>query len=170
MKKKLRLIAAPFIVLWIVGCTGPRAANNFNTIEHRTISISVREFYIEEADYNYTGKPLNFGYDLAAKIEDKLRRSEKFSQVEMTSQTATPDTDLVVEGRYKAISWATLAVEGRIISVKEKKELAAFRYKRHSSKGMEKLVEELAEDIANFIEKQIRLGVEIKGKGRVYVQ
>ncbi len=169
MKKKLNLFAAAVIVLWTIGCAGPRALDNSKPIDLRTLSISVREFSIQETEYN-TGKSLNFGYDLAAKIEDKLRRSKKFSQVEMTSQTDTPDTDLVVEGRCKPISWTTLAVEGKIIRVKDKKELAVFEYKRHSIKGMEQLIEELADDIADFIKKQIQNGVEIQGKGWLYVQ
>ena len=170
MKKKLNLIAAAAILLWVIGCAGTRALDNSNPIDHRTISISVREFSIEDADNNYTGNSLNFGYDLAAKIEKNLRRWGKFSQVEMTSQTDIPDTDLIVEGRYKPISWTTLAVEGKIIKVKDKKELAVFEYKRHSLKGMEQLIEELAEDIANFTKKQIQNGVEIQGKGWLYVQ
>lgn len=169
MEKKWNLIAATVIVLWTIGCAGPRALDNSKPIDLRTLSISVREFSIEETEYN-TGKSLNFGYDLAAKIENKLRRSKKFSQVEMTSQTDIPDTDLVVEGRYKPISWTTLAVEGKIIRVKDKKELAVFEYKRHSIKGMEQLIEELADDIADFIKKQIQNGVEIQGKGWLYVQ
>lgn len=169
MKKKLNLFAAAVIVLWTIGCAGPRALDNSKPIDLRTLSISVREFSIQETEYN-TGKSLNFGYDLAAKIEDKLRRSKKFSQVEMTSQTDMPDTDLVVEGRCKPISWTTLAVEGKIIRVKDKKELAVFEYKRHSIKGMEQLIEELADDIADFIKKQIQNGVEIQGKGWLYVQ
>ena len=169
MKKKLNLFAAAVIVLWTIGCAGPRALDNSKPIDLRTLSISVREFSIQETEYN-TGKSLNFGYDLAAKIEDKLRRSKKFSQVEMTSQTDIPDTDLVVEGRCKPISWTTLAVEGKIIRVKDKKELAVFEYKRHSIKGMEQLIEELADDIADFIKKQIQNGVEIQGKGWLYVQ
>lgn len=169
MKKKLNLILAAVIILWVIGCAGPRVLDNSKPIDHRTLSISVREFSIEETEYN-TGKSLNFGYDLAAKIENKLRRSKKFSQVEMTSQTDTPDTDLVVEGRCKPISWTTLAVEGKIIRVKDKKELALFEYKRHSIKGMEQLIEELADDIAHFTKKQIQNGVEIQGKGWLYVQ
>lgn len=169
MKKKLNLIVAAVIVLWTIGCAGPRALDNSKPIDLRTLSISVREFSIEETEYN-TGKSLNFGYDLAAKIENKLRRSKKFSQVEMTSQTDTPDTDLVIEGRCKPISWTTLAVEGKIIRVKDKKELALFEYKRHSIKGMEQLIEELADDIAHFTKKQIQNGVEIQGKGWLYVQ
>ncbi len=170
MKNKLNLIAATVMVLWTIGCAGPRALDNSKPIEHRTLSISVREFSIEEADNNYTGRSHNFGYDLAAKIEKKIRRSGKFSQVEMTSQTDIPDTDLVVEGRYKPISWTTLAVEVKIIKVKEKKEFAVFEYKRHSLKGMEQLIEELADDIADFIKKQIQNGVEIQGKGWIYTQ
>lgn len=169
MKNKLNLILAAVIILWVIGCAGPRVLDNSKPIDHRTLSISVREFSIEETEYN-TGKSLNFGYDLAAKIENKLRRSKKFSQVEMTSQTDTPDTDLVVEGRCKPISWTTLAVEGKIIRVKDKKELALFEYKRHSIKGMEQLIEELADDIAHFTKKQIQNGVEIQGKGWLYVQ
>lgn len=169
MKKKLNLILAAVIILWVIGCAGPRVLDNSKPIDHRTLSISVREFSIEETEYN-TGKSLNFGYDLAAKIENKLRRSKKFSQVEMTSQTDTPDTDLVVEGKCKPISWTTLAVEGKIIRVKDKKELALFEYKRHSIKGMEQLIEELADDIAHFTKKQIQNGVEIQGKGWLYVQ
>lgn len=169
MKKKWNLIAAAVIVLWTIGCAGPRALDNSKPIDLRTLSISVREFSIEETEYN-TGKSLNFGYDLAAKIENKLRRSKKFSQVEMTSQTDTPDTDLVIEGRCKPISWTTLAVEGKIIMVKDKKELALFEYKRHSIKGMEQLIEELADDITDFTKKQIQNGVEIQGKGRLYLK
>ncbi len=168
VKKRLNLILAAVIILWIIGCAGPQVLDNSKTIEHRTLSISVREFSIDEADNNYTGNSPNFGYDLAAKIEKKIRRSGKFSQVEMTSQTDIPDTDLVVEGRYKPISWTTLAVEGKIIKVKDKKEFAVFEYKRHSLKGMEQLIEELADDIADFIKKQIQNGVEIQGKGWVY--
>lgn len=170
MKKKLNLILAAVIILWVIGCAGPRVLDNSKPIDHRTLSISVREFSIEEADNNYTGNSLNFGYDLAAKIENKLRRSKKFSQVEMTSQTDTPDTDLVVEGKCKPISWTTLAVEGKIIRVKDKKELAVFEYKRHSLKGMEQLIEELADDITDFTKKQIQNGVEIQGKGWLYLK
>jgi hypothetical protein len=35
---------------------------------------------------------------------------------------------------------------------------------------MEQLIEELADDIADFIKKQIQNGVEIQGKGWLYVQ
>ncbi len=170
MKRRLNLILAAAIVLCVFGCAGPRALDNSNPIEHKTISIAVREFSIEDADNNYTGKSFDIGYGIAAKIEKKLRRPEKFSQVEMASQTDTPDTDLVVEGSFKPSSWATLAVEGRIIKVREKKELAVFQYKRHSVKGMEQLIEDLADDIADFIKKQIKNGVEIQGKGWLYAQ
>ncbi len=78
MKKKLNLILAAIIILWVIGCAGPRALDNSKPIGHRTLSISVREFSIEEADNNYTGNSPNFGYDLAAKIEKKIRRSGKF--------------------------------------------------------------------------------------------
>lgn len=159
MKKKLNLIMAAAIVFWIAGCAGSRVSDYSTLFDYGTISISVREFSEEEVDDNYTGKSINLEYDLPSEIEKNLRRSGKFSQVEMISKTDMPATDLVVEGGYKSITkfgFSTLAVEGKVIRVRDKKELAVFVHRRHSVKGMKNLIEEMGGNIADFIEDPIQ--------------
>lgn len=158
MKNKLKLIAVPFIVLWIIGCAGTHSWDYSNLFDQKAISISIREFSKEETDDDYTGKSINLEYDLPAEIEKNLRRSGKFSRVEMISKTDMPATDLVVEGGYKSISrfGFTLSVEGKVIRVRDKKLLAIFEHKRHSVKGMKNIIEELAGNIADFIEDPIQ--------------
>lgn len=183
MKKKLNLIAIAFFVLLIAGCAGSRGLVYSSLFDHENISISIREFSKEGATIDYTGKPIMFEYALAAKIENNLRK--KFAEVRIISQTDMPTTDLVVEGRFKAIDegnrsqryWVgfgagktTLAVEGRLIRVKDKKVLADFEHKKHAWKGafggsgedlLNDNIEDMAEEIAEFIENPIRNKSEI---------
>jgi hypothetical protein len=183
MKKNLNLIAIVIFVLLIAGCAGSRGAVYSSLFDHGDISLSIREFSKEGAKIDYTGNPIMFEYVLAAKIEKNLKK--KFVEVKTISPKDIPASDLLLEGRFVTINEGnrglrytvgfgagktTLAVEGRLMRVKDKKVLIEFEHKKHAWKGafggsgedlLNDNIEDMAEEIAEFIEDPIRNKSEI---------